>query len=220
MMQTYLVSVYFVGHYNNESEYINSNNSSLKSERYGYDIEEVNADSYDHRMPFYSGGEHNVAENYFADNDNSNDQAINYSSKANSNSTAINLKRLSAPPTLINYQRKGSKINAVNAVKNSMPALIRANFKSPQPSSSSQPQFKPIPFSGSGNMKTILKKDSSYLPSNGSSNVMRTSNSHQTKHKIGLAKCRLIVQTLENQLKIAKMRLAEQLDIPFQVVQG
>lgn len=44
--------------------------------------------------------------------------------------------------------------------------------------------------------------------------------SQPSKHKLGLAKCRHIVQTLENEMKLAKQRLAGELDIPYQVVNG
>jgi len=68
-----------------------------------------------------------------------------------------------------------------------------------------------------GNLKTVMKRDNR---NQSTSSIVFNNNPQPTKHKIGIAKCRLIVKTLETQLKIAKMRLAEQLDIPVQIVQG
>lgn len=95
------------------------------------------------------------------------------------------------------------------------PALIRANF-APFKDNHHSNSVKPINGAVGGSIKTRLP-----LPlHNPSSLLKQRTPSAPTKHKIGLAKCRLIVQTLENQLKIAKMRLAEQLEIPYQVVHG
>lgn len=71
-------------------------------------------------------------------------------------------------------------------------------------------------------MKRLLNNNSNVTISKvtHSANLMKPVRTPPTKHKIGLAKCRLIVQTLENQLKVAKTRLAEQLEVPYQVVHG
>lgn len=73
-------------------------------------------------------------------------------------------------------------------------------------------------------MKRLLNNNSNVTISKvalpHSANLIKPMKTPPTKHKIGLAKCRLIVQTLENQLKVAKTRLAEQLEVPYQVVHG
>jgi len=167
---------------------------------YGYDIEEVNDDSYDGMYDV----EDLVPENFQAHYSNDQVKYNNYGGAGNS--SGIRQIRLSAPPTLVNSQ-KPKQVS--NPARSKPPALIRANFTTMQASGS---QSKIIPLGG--NLKAIVRKE------NNQSASSIVCNTQPKKHKIGIAKCRLIVKTLENQLKIAKMRLAEQLDIPFQIVQG
>lgn len=127
--------------------------------------------------------------------------AIKREQLENNKQLTVRQIRQSAPPSLIHYQKNPK----VGTLSSRPPALIRANFAAGQ--SSSVPKVLNL----SANVKHFTKQD--MLSTTKLSNPT-------TKHKINLAKCRLIVQTLENQLRIAKTRLADQLDVPYQVVNG
>ncbi|CAL8127345.1 unnamed protein product [Orchesella dallaii] len=190
---------------NDGSHSYDDSSTSHNGDEYGYDIEEVQDECYD-------GMEEDqlAEENYYMTPQILYKPTITYQQQTNKHKALPNRPRLSAPPALTSFQ--GQKNLKRHNSLSKPPGLIRANFaevnKIVQKPNASRLSHVAL----SGPTKTIVK--------NGNVNPVASRGNHPTKHKIGIEKCRLIVQTLDNQLKIAKMRLAEQLNIPYQVVQG
>lgn len=115
-----------------------------------------------------------------------------------SNNNPLHQIRHSAPPSLIQY-KKNRKVGPASRP----PVLMRRNSATAQSSGVSKV------LNLSANVNHFTKRD--MLPKTKLSNPT-------AQYQINLTKCRLIVQTLENQLIIAKTRVAEQLDVPYDVV--
>ncbi|ODN02945.1 DNA transposase THAP9 [Orchesella cincta] len=189
------------------SQSLDDSSTSHNGDEYGYDIEEVqDYDAMDEEDQL-------AEENFYMTPQVLYKPSISFQQQSNKNKALPNRPRLSAPPALTSFQgQRNIKRNS----SSKPPGLIRANFVEVN-KLAQKPNLSRLGQQGDlvgGPTKTIVKNNASVNP------VVSRGGSHPTKHKLGLEKCRLIVQTLDNQLKIAKMRLAEQLDIPYQVVHG